>query len=98
MRNRENMEDRFLGNSIERVSRMDRGILNPKWILAINAASKDAGLTVAMENVTSVFGGKQFRGNAGIMQYAVGSTATLAQAGTGGYGFSTTGAVGMLYQ
>lgn len=98
MRNRENMELRYLGNTIERVSRMDRAIVNPKWIEGMAKAATDVGLNVAMENVTAVFGGRQFRGNATIGQFALTGAANLGMGGGATVGYNTTGSVGMLYQ
>jgi hypothetical protein len=90
-------DKQYLGN-VTYTGRVHRGMFNPKFIQACNAAAINAGISIGMENVGSVFGGQRFTGNANLTGFAVTGMAQVAPLMNNQQGFampmgSTTGTV-----
>lgn len=85
LQQRERYERQFLDKGLKITGRAIRLLLTPAFIEALDLATREAGLHVDLENVTSVMGAQRFVGNTMINQYTVSRNANL------GYGQSNTG-------
>lgn len=71
-----NYDKQYLGGSVTYTgTKAVRATLNPKLIVALDAAITAAGLQVAMDNVGNLTGGQRFQGNTNIANFAVQGTA-----------------------
>lgn len=80
---RENFEKQFLGKTVRITGRAYRLAINPKFIMALEAAVTEAGVVVNYEDVSSVFGAQRFVGNSMVNQYTVSGAARITQPGYG---------------
>lgn len=83
MQRREQMERQFLSKGLKITGRAQRLLLTAEFIEALDNATRDAGVQVEFENISSVMGGQRFAGNTMINQYAVTRSASM------GYGPTT---------
>jgi hypothetical protein len=77
LQQRERFERQFLDKGLKITGRAIRLLLAPAFIEALDAATREAGLHVDLENVTSVMGAQRFVGNTMINQYTVSRNANL---------------------
>lgn len=94
----ENFHRMYLGQ-VTYTGRVTRSVFNPKFIQAMDSAGVACGVNVAMDNLTSVFGGQRFTGNTNLGGFAVTGTAQVAAGpgSTGTYAGQVGGVTGMQY-
>lgn len=102
LQQRERMERNYLSKSLTITGRATRLLLSPQFIEALDAATREAGVQVDFENVTSVMGAQRFIGNTMVNNYAVGRNATMGYAGQGqqfvsGQGYTGGSSSGRMY-
>jgi len=83
LQQREGFERQMLGKDLKITGRAVRLLLHPIFIEALDVATREAGLQVDLENVTSVMGAQRFVGNTMINQYTVSKNATMNYGGGG---------------
>lgn len=84
LQQRERMERQWLSKSMVITGRATRLLLNPKFVEALDTATREAGLQVDFENINTVMGAQRFVGNTMISNYSVNSNAQMGFANTGG--------------
>lgn len=87
LKQRENFERMYLAQNLVITGRSTRLLLTPQLIEALHKSTSEAGVTVNMENVATVFGQQRFAGNQLVGQYTVSGAAPMNM------GVSNNGAV-----
>lgn len=71
LKNRDGLDRQYLGNNLTTTGKLQRGLFNPDFMVALANAVQATGIGVNMNNVTNVMGGHQFVGNAMVSNFAV---------------------------
>jgi hypothetical protein len=77
LQQRERFERQFLSKSLKITGRAVRLLFTPQCIEALDLATREAGVTVDFENMTSIMGGQRFTGNTMVGQYTVSRSANM---------------------
>lgn len=80
LKQREGFERLYLGNNLEIEGIDTRLMLHPAFVEALDKSTRDAGVAVDIENLSTVFGAQRFTGNAMVSQYVVANNAVAAGA------------------
>ncbi|MNF23927.1 hypothetical protein D3C87_1199480 [compost metagenome] len=101
LKQRVGYERQYLSQNLVIRGKYHRLVWTPEFILALDNAVKAAGVSVDVENVSTVYGSQRFTGNTAVTQFAVAQQAQYGMgnnAGQGGYGLpGGAGAGTMIY-
>jgi len=101
LKQRTGYERQYLSQNLVIRGKYHRLVWTPEFIIALDNAVKAAGVSVDVENVSTVYGTQRFTGNTAVTQFAVQQQAQYGMGGgqvNGGYGVSVgTGAGTMAY-
>lgn len=101
LKQRVGYERQYLSQNLVIRGKYHRLVWTPEFILALDNAVKAAGVSVDVENVSTVYGTQRFTGNTAVTQFAVSQQATYGiggQVNGGGYGITPgAGAGTMVY-
>jgi hypothetical protein len=84
LKQREGFERAYLAQNMVITGRATRLLLTGEFIEALDKATKEAGVNVSMENVSTTFGAQRFIGNQLVGQYSVSSNAQVSMGAVGG--------------
>jgi hypothetical protein len=92
LKQRAGYERQYLSQNLVINGKYHRLVWTPEFILALDNSVKAAGVSVDVENVSTVYGTQRFTGNTAVTQFAVNQQASYGMGGqVGGNTYGLTG-------